>query len=113
MGETRPRGGWVQHRDGTETAVRFVATEDPMVFLAVSLDGDPIEMGFNETLLIDRMRPGQRIMVSISPDMEGPLPDVPCRFCGAYRLRIETRLIPVGPVTCTPCAARRAAPPPS
>lgn len=94
MSETRPRGGWVQHRDGTETAVRFVPTEDPAVFLAVNIDGDPIELEFNESLLIDKLHPGQRVKVLVTPPAEGPVLDCPCRYCGAHKLRIEMRLEP-------------------
>jgi len=62
----RPRIGWVDHRDGARTEVRFVATADPKVFLAVTVDGAPILLDpYGDKLHFDMLGAGQTVTVSV------------------------------------------------
>lgn len=56
----RPRSGWQYRADGTAVPVRFVPTEDPGTFLAVTIDGEPVwpEDG---RVTVDVLAPGQTV----------------------------------------------------
>jgi hypothetical protein len=71
MSEVRPHHGWVVRKDGTRTDVRYVPTGNPVVFLAVSIDGEPIEIYLDESLRVDVIGPGQSIEVAVVP-RKGP-----------------------------------------
>lgn len=66
MSDVRPHHGWVDRKDGTRTDVRYVPTEDPDMFLAVSIDGEPIEIEQGDSLRVDVIGPGQRIEVKVA-----------------------------------------------
>lgn len=59
--EIRPRAGWVYRPDGTHYAVRFVPTENPAVFTAVTVDGEPIVLQHGDVITADALGAGQRI----------------------------------------------------
>jgi hypothetical protein len=63
--EIRPRGGWVEREDGSRTEVRYIPTSEPNAFLAVSIDGDPIELDLTERITADALGPGQCIKVTV------------------------------------------------
>jgi hypothetical protein len=60
--EVRPRAGWVVRKDGTEVALRFVQTEDPTVFLAVTVDGEPVGFDAADSFRVDVIGPGQSVV---------------------------------------------------
>lgn len=61
----RPRVGEVRCRDGVVTPVRFVQTEDPLVFVAVTVDGERIVMQAGDQLLVDMLGPGQMVSTDL------------------------------------------------
>ena len=68
--EVRPRAGGVRRRDGSEVPVRYVPTEDPAAFLAVTVDGDPIVLEAGDQLRADVLGPGQSIVLTAVPPEE-------------------------------------------
>lgn len=67
--EMRPRIGELRrrHPPGREVVpVRFVRTADPLVFVAVTIDGERIAMLPGDQLLVDLLGPGQ----SVSTDLD-------------------------------------------
>jgi hypothetical protein len=60
--DNRPRFGYVDHADNSRTPVRFVATSDPKVFLAVELDGRPLVIEIPaDRVHIDVIGPGMSV----------------------------------------------------
>lgn len=55
----RPRAGSLRRADGTAIDVRFVATDDPTVFLGVSVDGERIMLRPGDTARVDLLGAGQ------------------------------------------------------
>lgn len=54
----RPRAGWQHRHDGRRVAIRFLPTDTPDTFLAVTLDGEPVSP-FDGRVTVDAMAPGQ------------------------------------------------------
>ncbi len=63
--DTRPRVGWVTRPDGSRFEVRFIPSGNPGSFLAVTLDGDRVILGPDDTIRADVLAPGQTITVSM------------------------------------------------
>lgn len=61
LGGVRPRGGWQYRSDGTTVAIRCVPTEDPTVFLVVTIDGEPVWPD-DGGIVIDTLGPGQNVV---------------------------------------------------
>lgn len=68
--EIRPRAGYILHMSGAHTPVRFVPTEDPSVFLAVTVDGEPIVVEAHAHFCVDIVGPGQSIQFRVSAGRE-------------------------------------------
>jgi hypothetical protein len=66
--DVRPTHGVITRADGTTEPVRYVATGDPMLFLPVTLNGDPIALRAGESLSADVLGPRQAIVCAWSDD---------------------------------------------
>jgi hypothetical protein len=64
----RPTHGRITRADGTTEPVRYVATDDPSMFLPVTVDGEPIIIGLGESLSADVLGPGQAIVCAFPDD---------------------------------------------
>lgn len=65
---TRPRVGSLRRLDGTVIALRFVLTDDPSRFLAVTVDGDPVEPRHGDQMTVDVIGPGQSVVFGLEAD---------------------------------------------
>lgn len=67
--EVRPRLGTITRGDGTVVGIRFEPEDDdPTSFVAVGLDGDPVEfMPGRDRLWVDQIGPGQAVAIN-TPD---------------------------------------------
>jgi hypothetical protein len=45
--------------------VRFIPTEDPLVFLPVTVDGERLVLDPRDTMTVDMLGPGQSIYISV------------------------------------------------
>lgn len=61
--EVRPRAGWIERADGTRTPVRFVRTENPKAFLAVTVDGERAIVNDGDQVSVDVVGPGQTVVI--------------------------------------------------
>lgn len=61
--EIRPRNGMLLHRDGTSLPIVFVPTEDVLVFLAVTRDGERVKLDRGDTVHVDTLGPQQSVLV--------------------------------------------------
>lgn len=61
--DVRPRRGALRRVDGAEEPVCFVPTDDPLVFLAVTPDGDRLAIHSGDKLTVDVLGPGQSVVV--------------------------------------------------
>lgn len=69
MSAVRPSAGRiVRALDGAEVALRFVPTEDPRVFLAVTVDGDQVDVEAGDELHVDVIGPGQTIVFAMASE---------------------------------------------
>ncbi len=66
MSEVRPRVGLLVRTDGTREQVRFIPTEDPKMFLAVTIDGERITIRPEDQLKVDVIGPGQSITAEVA-----------------------------------------------
>lgn len=66
--EVRPRLGGVRRADGTEVPVVFQQLDDdPHIFQAMDLDGEPICLWPGDKMYADIVGPGQGIVVDTAP----------------------------------------------
>jgi hypothetical protein len=71
----RPSQGWLRRADGTIEQVRYVQTDDPLVFLPVTPDGERFVIKFGDRFTVDRLVPGQSLLLTLEEPEPGQLPE--------------------------------------
>lgn len=63
--EVRPSAGVLTRVGGQEIPLRFVSTEDPLTFLAVTVDGERVGIEPGDRMTVDVLGPGQSVKVGL------------------------------------------------
>ena len=76
----RPRVGTLIRKNGETIELRFIETSDPGMFLAVTVDGDPVGPRPGDEAQVDVLGPGQGVRFVMSKEDQ---PSFTCPQCGA------------------------------
>jgi hypothetical protein len=71
----RPSQGWLRRAGGTIEHVRYVQTDDPLVFLPVTLDGERIVIKPGDRFTVDMLGPGQSLLLTLDESEPGQPPE--------------------------------------